>query len=61
MATFQMTNMISSDKHTVIVTGGSRGYGAGIAEAFAAAGSRVWITGRSAGGPPRSCNGRATG
>jgi hypothetical protein len=43
------------------VTGGSRGYGAGIAEAFAAAGSRVWITGRSAAGQPRSCSGRATG
>ena len=38
--------MISPEKHTVVVTGGSRGYGAGIAEAFAAAGSRVWITGR---------------
>ena len=36
------------DKHTVIVTGGSRGYGAGIAEAFATAGARVWITGRNA-------------
>ena len=39
-----MTNLISS---TVIVTGGSRGYGAGIAEAFVKAGARVWITGRS--------------
>jgi NAD(P)-dependent dehydrogenase (short-subunit alcohol dehydrogenase family) len=29
-----------------IVTGGSRGYGAGIAEALARAGARVWITGR---------------
>lgn len=32
----------------VIVTGGSRGFGAGIAEAFAQAGARVWITGRNA-------------
>ena len=39
-----MTNLIS---HTVIVTGGSRGYGAGIAEAFVKAGARVWITGRN--------------
>jgi NAD(P)-dependent dehydrogenase (short-subunit alcohol dehydrogenase family) len=40
-----MTNLAES---TIIVTGGSRGYGAGIAEAFAQAGARVWITGRSA-------------
>lgn len=39
-----MTNLTSS---TVIVTGGSRGYGAGIAEAFVMAGARVWITGRN--------------
>ncbi len=39
-----MTNLTSS---TVIVTGGSRGYGAGIAEAFVKAGARVWITGRN--------------
>jgi NAD(P)-dependent dehydrogenase (short-subunit alcohol dehydrogenase family) len=30
-----------------IVTGGSRGYGAGIAEALAREGTRVWITGRN--------------
>lgn len=39
-----MTNLTSS---TVIVTGGSRGYGAGIADAFVKAGARVWITGRN--------------
>lgn len=39
-----MTNLNSS---TIIVTGGSRGYGAGIAEAFVKAGARVWITGRN--------------
>ena len=39
-----MTNLTFS---TVIVTGGSRGYGAGIAEAFVKAGARVWITGRN--------------
>ena len=31
----------------VIVTGGSGGYGKGIAEAFKAAGAEVWITGRN--------------
>jgi NAD(P)-dependent dehydrogenase (short-subunit alcohol dehydrogenase family) len=39
-----MTNLTGS---TIIITGGSRGYGAGIAEAFVKAGARVWITGRS--------------
>lgn len=33
---------------TVLVTGGARGFGAGIAEAFGQAGARVWITGRDA-------------
>ncbi len=36
----------SLKNQTVIVTGGSRGYGAGIADAFAKAGACVWITGR---------------
>lgn len=38
--------MNSLDNQSVIVTGGSRGYGAGIAAAFVKAGARVWITGR---------------
>lgn len=36
----------SMKDHVVIVTGGSRGYGAGIAQAFAHEGARVWLTGR---------------
>ena len=40
-----MTNLNES---TIIVTGGSRGYGEGIAEALVKAGARVWITGRDA-------------
>ena len=40
-----MTNLTES---TIIVTDGSRGYGAGIAEALVKAGARVWITGRDA-------------
>jgi NAD(P)-dependent dehydrogenase (short-subunit alcohol dehydrogenase family) len=40
-----MTNLTES---TIIVTGGSHGYGAGIAEALLKAGARVWITGRDA-------------
>lgn len=44
-----MQSLISTLENTsVIVTGGSRGYGAGIAEAFVKAGARVWITGRDA-------------
>jgi len=39
--------MSSIHNQSVIVTGGSRGYGAGIAEAFGQAGARVWITGRN--------------
>lgn len=41
-----MTNLSDA---TVLVTGASRGFGAGIAEAFRHAGARVWITGRDAG------------
>ncbi len=40
----QMSNSLANQ--VVIVTGGSRGFGAGIAEAFVNAGARVWITGR---------------
>lgn len=42
----QISNSLTNQ--TVIVTGGSRGFGAGIAEAFVNAGARVWITGRDA-------------
>lgn len=35
------------ENKAAIVTGGSRGYGAGIAEALIAAGAQVWITGRN--------------
>jgi NAD(P)-dependent dehydrogenase (short-subunit alcohol dehydrogenase family) len=38
--------MSSFPPSTVIVTGGSRGYGAGIAQAFVNAGAKVFITGR---------------
>lgn len=38
--------MSSIHNQSVIVTGGSRGYGAGIAAAFVQAGAQVWITGR---------------
>jgi NAD(P)-dependent dehydrogenase (short-subunit alcohol dehydrogenase family) len=40
--------MTNPNPPTVIVTGGSRGYGAGIAAAFVSTGARVWITGRDA-------------
>ena len=39
--------MNSLENQSVIVTGGSRGYGAGIAAAFVKAGARVWISGRT--------------
>ena len=38
--------MNSLNKQSVVITGGSGGFGAGIAEAFANAGAAVWITGR---------------
>jgi NAD(P)-dependent dehydrogenase (short-subunit alcohol dehydrogenase family) len=40
--------MTTLSESTVVVTGGARGYGAGIAEAFVRTGAQVWITGRDA-------------
>jgi NAD(P)-dependent dehydrogenase (short-subunit alcohol dehydrogenase family) len=39
--------MGSLQNQIAIVTGGSRGFGAGIAESLVTAGARVWITGRN--------------
>lgn len=39
--------MTNPSPPTVIVTGGSRGFGAGIAESFVRDGANVWITGRN--------------
>ena len=39
---------MSMQGQTVLITGGSKGYGAGIAEVLREAGARVWITGRDA-------------
>ncbi len=44
-----MRETIDLSGNTVIVTGASRGYGAGIAESFARAGAKVWLTARDAG------------
>lgn|GEM_PF-151768 len=41
-------DMKSLENQTAIVTGASRGYGKGIAQALTHAGARVWITGRNA-------------
>jgi NAD(P)-dependent dehydrogenase (short-subunit alcohol dehydrogenase family) len=43
---------------TVIVTGGTKGVGAGVARAFLAAGASVWICGRNAPTEPLSAGGR---
>jgi NAD(P)-dependent dehydrogenase (short-subunit alcohol dehydrogenase family) len=42
-----MSDTVSLKGQVAIVTGGSRGYGAGIAEALAREGAKVWITGRT--------------
>jgi len=43
-----MSNMKTNlSEKIAIVTGGAKGYGAGIAEALQAAGAKVWITGRN--------------
>jgi len=42
-----MTDIVSLHGQVALVTGGSRGYGAGIAEALAREGVKVWITGRA--------------
>lgn len=47
IAGFVESTTSSLNKQSVIVTGGSGGYGEGIAEAFANAGAAVWITGRN--------------
>src|SRR5262245_15599050 len=40
--------LFSVSNQVVVVSGGTRGIGRGIAEGFAARGAKVWITGRDA-------------
>jgi NAD(P)-dependent dehydrogenase (short-subunit alcohol dehydrogenase family) len=47
LSSFVISMKSSLHNQIAIVTGGSRGFGAGIAEALVNAGARVWITGRS--------------
>jgi NAD(P)-dependent dehydrogenase (short-subunit alcohol dehydrogenase family) len=49
--------MTTPARRTVIVTGASKGFGLGIAEAFVRAGDRVWITGRDAASLERAAAG----
>src|SRR2546421_3773795 len=42
-----MFDTVSLHGQVALVTGGSRGFGAGIAEALAREGAKVWITGRT--------------